>query len=196
MFFYPLQCPLSCSLPAFYLLDSICKNLGPPYTTLFARQLPLVFLTTYRNVDLATQVKLEELVATWRTGGPNNTELFPTRVQSEIETALFGRGGRGGGISTTGRVLDQNRHFMTGVSGCGLSYMETIILTDPAILQQPSLASDAERSEVLQDVRRLLALRQSRSSHDLEDQSNHDQIQVLKQVRTILSLVSNRRTRS
>lgn len=88
-------------LPAFYLLDSISKNVGPPYVGLFARFIERAFLSTYQSADPHTQVKLEELLGTWRSGGEDGGELFRFpeematmrqggRVQRGIESVLFG----------------------------------------------------------------------------------------------------------
>ncbi len=108
--------PPSAKLPAFYLLDSIAKNIGPPYIILFSRFIEILFLTAYREVDSHTQFKMEELLGTWRTGGANGVELFNARNQKSIENQLFGRDGRGGGIGGGGKGMNDNRHFLSGVS--------------------------------------------------------------------------------
>ncbi|KAK4057545.1 mRNA 3' end processing factor [Microbotryomycetes sp. JL221] len=91
------NCAPEYKLPALYLLDSISKNIGPPYVALFARFIERVFLHAYRSVDSSIQIKLEELLGTWRTGSPDGGELFRLpeegahgRVQRGIEEALFG----------------------------------------------------------------------------------------------------------
>lgn len=67
---------------------------------------------------------MEELLGTWRTGAVDGGELFRGpdeagngRVQHGIESALFGMGGRGGGIGGGGRPLADNENYMAGVSG-------------------------------------------------------------------------------
>jgi pre-mRNA cleavage complex 2 protein Pcf11 len=111
-------------LPAFYLLDSISKNIGPPYLVLFARFLERTFLSAYHSVDPTTKVKLEELLGTWKTGGSDGGELFRMhdegktggRVQKGIETQLFGATGRGGGMGAMGRGRDAAESYNAGVS--------------------------------------------------------------------------------
>lgn len=117
------QSPPQIRLFALYLLDSIAKNVGHPYTALFARFIERVFLETYQLVDPQVKVKLEELLGTWRTGGQDGGELFRFpeegrrgRVQYGIESNLFGNGGRGGGIGGKGLPLAQNQAFQAGVS--------------------------------------------------------------------------------
>ena len=103
------QCPPTNRLPALYLLDSISKNIGPPYVSLFCRFIERAFLSAYHAVDPSTKIKMEELLGTWRTGGPDGGELFRDadedrtgRVQRGIEGALFGSGAYGGLVENGG----------------------------------------------------------------------------------------------
>ncbi|GAA5890445.1 hypothetical protein JCM16303_007145 [Sporobolomyces ruberrimus] len=163
-------------LPSFYLLDSISKNIGPPYLNLFARFLERTFLSTYHSVDPTTKVKLEELLGTWKTGGSDGGELFRMhdegktggRVQKGIETALFGATGRGGGMGAMGKGRDAAESYNAGVQ------------------QLPHPATSGERSGVLYDVRRLLALRESQAAGNPEDQINQGQIGALKKLESLI----------
>ncbi|GAA5997414.1 hypothetical protein JCM5350_003834 [Sporobolomyces pararoseus] len=163
-------------LPAFYLLDSISKNIGPPYLGLFARFLERTFLSAYHSVDATTKVKLEELLGTWKTGGSDGGELFRMhdegktggRVQKGIETALFGATGRGGGMGAMGRGRDSAEMYNAGVQ------------------QLPHAATSGERSGVLFDVRRLLALRQDQAAASPEDQINQGQVVALKKLESLI----------
>ncbi|GAA5907113.1 Pcf11p [Sporobolomyces salmoneus] len=163
-------------LPAFYLLDSISKNIGPPYLALFARFLERVFLSAYHAVDSTTKVKLEELLGTWKTGGSDGGELFRThdegktggRVQKGIETALFGATGRGGGMGPMGRGRDSAESYNAGVQ------------------QLPHAATSGERSGVLFDVRRLLASRLDQVATNPEDQINQGQVVALKKLESLI----------
>lgn len=51
---------------ALYLLDSICKNVGSPYTVLFSSSLSKAFIDTYTLVDDAHRKKMIDLYKTWR----------------------------------------------------------------------------------------------------------------------------------
>ncbi|WWC61879.1 uncharacterized protein I303_104464 [Kwoniella dejecticola CBS 10117] len=78
-------------LPLLYLIDSISKNIGPPYTThLLPPIIPRLYLRTYREVDGVTKAKMEEMINLWRSGGPGRTELYPGGVREQIERDIFG----------------------------------------------------------------------------------------------------------
>ena len=146
-------------------MDSIAKNIGSPYTSsFFARWVERVFLSAYRDVDPQVRHKMEELLGTWRTGGPQGQELYPAPLQRTIEEALFGRHLRGGGIGGNGRSVNENQHFIAGVQ------------------QQSSLASVMERSAVAEDVRRIIGLRRAQAYRDPHDQNNNAQIEALLKV--------------
>ncbi|CAO1617959.1 unnamed protein product [Parajaminaea phylloscopi] len=80
-------------LPSLYLLDSISKNIGPPYTSLWAQRIAHLFLESYRIVDQPTKMRMEELLNTWRSGARDGTPLFGGDAQWEIERNLYGSQG-------------------------------------------------------------------------------------------------------
>ncbi|CAD6887862.1 unnamed protein product [Tilletia controversa] len=82
--------PIPMRLPAMYLVDSMSKNIGPPYTSNWSGIITRLFLETYRVVDAPTRKRLEELLATWRQGGPQGTPLFGESAQWTIERSLYG----------------------------------------------------------------------------------------------------------
>ncbi|KAE8259799.1 hypothetical protein A4X13_0g768 [Tilletia indica] len=82
--------PIPIRLPAMYLVDSMSKNIGQPYTTNWSGIITRLFLETFRVVDAPTRKRLEELLATWRQGGPNGTPLFGESAQWTIERSLYG----------------------------------------------------------------------------------------------------------
>lgn len=83
----------SIRLPALYTLDSISKNIGHPYTQLWAARIVPIFLESYRLVDQPTKLRMEELLATWKTAGAGGRALFGDSAQWGIERALFGSQG-------------------------------------------------------------------------------------------------------
>ncbi|BFZ61113.1 mRNA 3' end processing factor [Saitoella coloradoensis] len=86
------RCSPSHKLPCLYLLDSICKNVGPPYTMLFARNLYKTFMDAYTTIDPAQRRKLEELLQTWKLPVPmsqSTQPVFKSEVTSKLENALL-----------------------------------------------------------------------------------------------------------
>jgi pre-mRNA cleavage complex 2 protein Pcf11 len=77
-------------LPCFYLLDAIAKNVFDVYASVFSRIVVSLFVDTYFQVDSNTRVKMEEMLLTWRTAGPDYTELFGPDSQLQLQTAVWG----------------------------------------------------------------------------------------------------------
>ena len=80
-------------LPAFYLLDAISKNVYEPYAVKFSAIVVPLFLDTYFDVDHTTRIKMDEMLATWRSGSPHGKELFGVAVQVAIERSIWGGDG-------------------------------------------------------------------------------------------------------
>jgi hypothetical protein len=77
-------------LPCFYLLDAIAKNVYDVYASVFSRIVVSLFVDTYFQVDPNTRIKMEEMLLTWRTAGPDYTELFGPDGQIQLQTAVWG----------------------------------------------------------------------------------------------------------
>ncbi|KAI1083911.1 hypothetical protein F5B20DRAFT_357687 [Whalleya microplaca] len=79
-------------LPALYVLDSIVKNVGTPYTLFFGRKLYQTFMDAYASVDNATRRKMDEMLKTWKEPVPGSIDtrpVFPPDVVRPIENALI-----------------------------------------------------------------------------------------------------------
>ncbi|RVD81745.1 uncharacterized protein DFL_009594 [Arthrobotrys flagrans] len=79
-------------LPALYLLDSIAKNVGTPYTLFFGRNLYRTFMDAYSLVEGPVRRKLEEMLQTWKQPVPGSTSsnpLFPAETTRKIDNALI-----------------------------------------------------------------------------------------------------------
>jgi pre-mRNA cleavage complex 2 protein Pcf11 len=79
-------------LPALYVLDSVVKNVGTPYTLYFSRKLMSTFMDAYASVDQATRRKMDEMLRTWKEPIPGSIDTrppFPPDVVRPIETALI-----------------------------------------------------------------------------------------------------------
>lgn len=64
-----------------------------PYTEMWGGRIVTIFMETYRVVDNAVKVRMEEMLNTWRDAGPNGTPLFGPNAQQNIERALWGQSG-------------------------------------------------------------------------------------------------------
>ncbi|ODV62759.1 Pcf11p ASCRUDRAFT_68590 [Ascoidea rubescens DSM 1968] len=72
-----------------YLLDSICKNIGSPYTVLFGSNLYNIFTQTYSLVSDLHRKKLIDLFKTWlTTKTATGLTLFPIAQLQKIEGFL------------------------------------------------------------------------------------------------------------
>ncbi|KAI5852257.1 hypothetical protein BZA05DRAFT_444794 [Tricharina praecox] len=79
-------------LPALYLLDSIAKNVGTPYTLFFQRNLYQTFMDAYIVVEQPVRRKLEEMLQTWKQAVPGSTSsapVFGQEVTRKIDNALI-----------------------------------------------------------------------------------------------------------
>ncbi|KAF1810305.1 hypothetical protein P152DRAFT_107544 [Eremomyces bilateralis CBS 781.70] len=79
-------------LPALYVLDSIVKNVGTPYTVYLGRNLFRTFMEAYTLVDPGTRKAMEGLLKTWKLPVPESLDtrpVFSAEVTREIENALI-----------------------------------------------------------------------------------------------------------
>ncbi|KKK17934.1 mRNA cleavage factor complex component Pcf11, partial [Aspergillus ochraceoroseus] len=68
----PLQ-----KLPALYVVDSIVKNVGTPYTLFLGRNMYQTFMNAYTLVDSQTRRKLDEMLKTWKEPVPGSLDTRP-----------------------------------------------------------------------------------------------------------------------
>ncbi|KAI8802111.1 hypothetical protein BJ742DRAFT_834613 [Cladochytrium replicatum] len=84
-------------LPVFYLLDSICKNLGAVYTKQFSQNLIRTYLVAFDAMENEEKQRLQKVLMTWwnHPGGP----LFPPTLLHQLDSAVkqlsLGRGAVG-----------------------------------------------------------------------------------------------------
>ncbi|KAM0329120.1 hypothetical protein ACHAQA_004416 [Verticillium albo-atrum] len=86
-----LRAPAHKKLPAIYVLDSIVKNVGTPYTLFFGAQLYQTFMEAYAAVDGHVRRKMEETLQTWKQPVPQSLDdrpVFPPEVTKPIEDSL------------------------------------------------------------------------------------------------------------
>ncbi|GAM86126.1 hypothetical protein ANO11243_041370 [Dothideomycetidae sp. 11243] len=83
--------PPNRKLPALYVLDSIVKNVGSPYTIYIGRNLFSIFMGAYTLVDTATRKAMESMLRTWQVGMAGSvdpTPVFPRETTDKLENAL------------------------------------------------------------------------------------------------------------
>ncbi|KAF2016586.1 hypothetical protein BU24DRAFT_205893 [Aaosphaeria arxii CBS 175.79] len=82
----------SYKLPALYVLDSIVKNVGTPYTVYFGLNLYRTFMDAYSLTDAGTRKAMETLLRTWKLPMPDSVDsrpVFSQEVTRDIENALI-----------------------------------------------------------------------------------------------------------
>ncbi|TKA65231.1 hypothetical protein B0A49_04160 [Cryomyces minteri] len=79
-------------LPALYVLDSIVKNVGTPYTVYLGRNLYSTFMDAYTLVDGQTRKNMEGMLKTWKEPVPGSMDarpVFQPEITRAIENALI-----------------------------------------------------------------------------------------------------------
>ena len=75
-----------------YVLDSIVKNIGTPYTLFLGRNLFHTFMNAYTLVNNQIRRKLDEMLKTWKEPVPGSLDtkpVFSPDVTRPIENALI-----------------------------------------------------------------------------------------------------------
>lgn len=86
------QTPPDRKLPALYVLDSVVKNVGTPYTLFLGRNLYSIFMSAYSLVNNQVRRKLDEMLKTWKEPVPGSLDprpVFPAETTRPIENALI-----------------------------------------------------------------------------------------------------------
>ncbi|CBQ68681.1 related to PCF11 component of pre-mRNA 3`-end processing factor CF I [Sporisorium reilianum SRZ2] len=152
-----MQSHPSLRLPALYTLDSISKNIGHPYTQLWAARIVPVFLESYRLVDQPTKLRMEELLATWKTAGPGARALFGDNAQWSIERALFGSQG-----------------------------MPQPHAAAAAAVADPRANAARSKSKAIENIDRLLAVDGQSLAANPSDQALHERVDSLAQLKQVI----------
>lgn len=153
-----MQSHPSIRLPALYTLDSISKNVGHPYTQLWSARIVPIFLESYRLVDQPTKLRMEELLATWKTAGPGARPLFGDNAQWSIERALFGSQGmpQPNAAPSTAAVAD------------------------------PRANAARSKSKAVETIDRLLAVDGQSLAANPSDQALHERVDSLAQLKQVI----------
>ncbi|CAG8603750.1 418_t:CDS:10 [Ambispora leptoticha] len=175
-------------LPVLYLLDSISKNVGGVYITLFSHNLLHTFIDAYHAVDDTTKQKFERVLNTWKVG-PNGGPVYPPEVTGLIERALIKQQqiryqNRG---SIDGRNhIHINPNFLAGMYGS-----ETAPLVAQLPLQQSQVfMPPPDQTRLIQEYRALLLQRQQYALQNAGDPNNQVQIQTLQGLLDIIQMTT------
>ncbi|KAI5367717.1 putative VHS domain, CID domain, protein PCF11 [Septoria linicola] len=79
-------------LPALFVLDSIVKNVGTPYTVYLGRNLYNTFMEAYTLVDTATRRHMDAMLRTWKEPVPGSIDprpVFPRETVQPLENAMI-----------------------------------------------------------------------------------------------------------
>lgn len=79
-------------LPALFVLDSIVKNVGTPYTVYLGRNLYNTFMEAYTLVDTATRRHMDAMLKTWKEPVPGSIDprpVFPRETVQPLENAMI-----------------------------------------------------------------------------------------------------------
>ncbi|KAF2213099.1 hypothetical protein CERZMDRAFT_84002 [Cercospora zeae-maydis SCOH1-5] len=86
------QTPPMRKLPALFVLDSIVKNVGTPYTVYLGRNLYHTFMDAYTLVDNATRRHMDAMLRTWKEPVPGSIDprpVFPRETVQPLESAMI-----------------------------------------------------------------------------------------------------------
>lgn len=122
------------------------------------------FLESFRLMDPLTQQKMEELLGSWRTGGPDGSMVYPERLLKAIEEGLYGFHGRGGGIAGQGKPLAEASHYTAGLQ------------------QRPSQATQEEVSQLLSQIRSAKGVSMAKAHRDPTDHQSRQSLVLLDKV--------------
>ncbi|PSN35931.1 hypothetical protein C0J52_07162 [Blattella germanica] len=75
------QVPAERKLPVLYLIDSIVKNVGDTYTTLFTQNIVSTFCSVFEKVDEKTRANMFKLRQTWN-------EVFPAKKLYAVDVRV------------------------------------------------------------------------------------------------------------
>lgn len=160
------RCSPNHQLPALYLLDSICKNIGEPYTGQVSSRIVGIFTHAFNSAPEPTRFKLNELFKTWTVALPNTGEpLFPHEVLRQINDFMVQQ--------QMAQMHPSSNGLSSAIQGTGL----------PSQLQAPPSRNRLTQSALMVEIHRY---RQS-LENDNPDQFNDRQLSLLARLEAQIS---------
>ncbi|KAG0683347.1 hypothetical protein C6P40_003757 [Pichia californica] len=161
---------------ALYLLDSISKNIGLPYTSLFSNNIFKVFTRAYGLVDDETRCKMIKLFKTWKmptalTGLP----IFDPNQLDKVEQFLIKvTASSNPGVTYSSNDLNGNQHKNINARNAS----PVPITNNLSVINQPNLIRETDE---------LLALVNSRLQSVPHDEKGQQRFKLLNQLKNILT---------
>lgn len=133
-------------LYAFYLMDSIIKNIGNPYNLLFAKNLYKSFTETYLIVDdSATRQNMINLFKTWMSGKTlAGLDLFPHDILRKMEEFIIKATSLSNGAS-----LESSKITRDAILREGNYLLQYIIAMDEDLDKFESQSSKGEKTPLI-----------------------------------------------
>ncbi|KAJ2846959.1 mRNA 3' end processing factor, partial [Coemansia erecta] len=175
-------------LPAFYLLDSILKNVGGMYVSLMHGRIGKIFVEMWKSVDDEVRAKMERTLKTWRhgfEGGYKN--LFPDFVLHQIEEDIARLKARATGTNSGQPLPAANGDSVLDNLTSMQSYSKKRALEQRQKSIQREVTARADRHSSAgsgSSDGRLSGRRDSRSSQHGRHQHQHQQEHPSKRPRT------------
>jgi pre-mRNA cleavage complex 2 protein Pcf11 len=177
-----LKAAPSKKLPALYVLDSIVKNVGTPYTLYFGRNLFKTFMESYAVVDQPVRRKMEEMLRTWKEPVPGSMDsrpVFSHRLVQPIENALLKA--RAATMSQPG--------MMPGRPRSAVPHRDTP--TPPGMRFPPGHPAQQYTSNggqsLSNDIRNLIAAMQAEASRNPHDHGVQTRLRALHDLQVVVN---------
>ncbi|KAF9951274.1 hypothetical protein BGZ72_007186, partial [Mortierella alpina] len=182
--------PPNQKLPTLYLIDSIIKNVGGPYLSLFGRTIVNLFLDAYAVVDSSAKASFEKVLGTW----PNwNTQLFPRDIITRMERGVqsmrqqYNSQYQQSSMHVNPHFSDRPRDPRdprdqdTYSQGAGNMHRPA-----PPVAAVPQSAESSADNVLLQDIQLLMLQKQQAMIMNPSDQASAKQVAILQQLETIV----------
>ncbi|ODQ67619.1 hypothetical protein NADFUDRAFT_82046 [Nadsonia fulvescens var. elongata DSM 6958] len=166
--------PPEYKLPAMYLLDSICKNVGAPYTTYFGLNLFKTFTDVYTLTNDVIRKKLIVLFETWKNSAAQSASgqsLFQVEPMRKLENFLE---------RAKVKLMESQ---MKNQQGTQLNMNKN---SNNEFRNQDNNQPPLTQAALLQQVDKLIILTNQRLSLDSRDVDAQSQLMVVNQLKNIL----------
>ena len=175
------KCVPSQKLFTFYVMDSICKNAGSPYTIYFSKNLHKLFRKTYLLVDNQTRTKMISMFKTWMVPLPAGDLMFDHSSLNSIENFLIKASALHQKSATPPAIQQHTAH--NGPAGSNITVKSLLSDIDKlALITQSKLVSTPDDAKLQAKVAILKQLRQELQKERLAPEFLSQVHQQLKQI--------------